>query len=284
MLARTCSDQDVLDFVLHHYFLSEELARARQMLEDGSTDEEAIAYLSDQGQSTLRRSQEPMPPYMFITIPGGLVIVYHPARLFPHLPIWEGHVSALARCVLTLPQAESSSKTATTARQRPGSRYERLSLFDQEPLLDEKKIEPSRRTGGRPKKLRFVEQPVRLGTQKAWWTRPGFVIKDGPLGYAIEARKTDFYQVSLVHLPSNHVLASVYLSALDETTHPRVRAWLADVLMLTDWSRGMTAILKEKTGEQKKRAWAAQLEALWKKHQNRPYAFSLFDTGEHIPS
>lgn len=200
MLARTCSDQDVLDFVLHHYFLSEELARARQMLEDGSTYEEAVAYLSDQGQSTLRRSQEPTPPYMFITIPGGLVIVYHPARLFPHLPIWEGHVSALARYVLPPPVAENPSKAATMGKHTPG--YHRFSLFDQEPLLDEKKIEPSRRTGGRPKKLRFVEQPVRLGTQKAWWTRPGFVIKDGPLGYAIEARKTDFYQISLVHLPS----------------------------------------------------------------------------------
>jgi len=119
-----------------------------------------------------------------------------------------------------------------------------------------------------------------VGTRKTWWTRPGWIVKDGHLGYIIESRGQDFHHVSLIHLGSNHVMATVYLSAIDETTHARVRGWVADALQLTDWSMGIAAILREKGGEHKRAAWSRQLEALWSKHRAQGYQFSLFDTDQ----
>lgn len=277
-LSPTCSDEEVVEFTLQHYFSPEELSEAHRMLDTGSTYEEAIAYLADLGHSQLRDSQEPHPPRIFITIPGGKVLVHHPTRPFPHRPVWEGHVSILASLVLPRPATET--QPAMPAAQVEGNSYQRFSLFDDVSDTDGGNAEKSKRASIRPKKLTYLEQPVCMGTQKTWWTRPGWVVKDGHLGYVIEKLKEDFYGVSLVHRKSNHVMVTVYLSVLDETTHARVRGWVADALQITDWSKGITAILKEKTGEHKKRAWSRQLEELWKKHSAQRYQFSLFDTGE----
>ncbi|GCE31995.1 hypothetical protein KDA_74790 [Dictyobacter alpinus] len=279
MLSVSCSDEEAVEYAFQHYFFPEELAEARLMLQGGRAYEEAIAYLVDRGHSTLRNSGEPQPPRMFITIPGGNVFIRHPARLYPHRPIWEGHVSALACVVFPRPATEIQPETPVALTN--GNRYQQFSLFDEEMSgTNDGKAEKPKRTSARAKKLKYLEQSVRMGTQKTWWAWPGWVVKDEHLGYVIKKLKEDFYGVSLVHCKSNHVMATVYLSVLDETTHARVRGWIADALQITDWSRGITAILKEKTGEHKKRAWSRQLEELWKKHSAQRYQFSLFDTGE----
>ncbi|WP_220211248.1 hypothetical protein [Reticulibacter mediterranei] len=272
-LMPTCSDEEVVEWAVHHYFQPAELAEAQRMLETGSSYEEAVAYLAERGHSTLRDSGEAQPPRMVITIPGGTVFIRHPTRPFPHRPVWEGHVSVLAQLAFSPPVIQP---IAVPLKAEIG--YQRFSLFDAVP---EGTGEPRKKlVGKRPRKLRYLEQPIRMGTAKIWKTRPGYTVKDGHLGYVIEALKQDFYEVSLVHLTSNHVMAQVYLTVLDETTHTRIRGWVADVLPLTDWSRGIAAILKEKTGEQKRQAWARQLEELWKRHRVRPYQFSLFVLGE----
>jgi len=277
-LSPLCSDEEVVDFALQHYFLPEELAEARRMREAGSTYEEAVAYLADRGQATLRNSGETQPPHMFLTIPPGMVFVYHPERRFPHRPVLRCHVGYLAS--RALPQPSTEIQAATMPAQAEGHPYQCFSLFDDVPTTDGGEVEKTKGPRTRPKKLKYVEQLVRMGTRKTWWTQPGWVVKDGYLGYVMKGLQPGFYEVSLVHLKSNHVMATVYLSALDEATQARVQAWVTDALRLTDWSRGITAILKEKTGEQKKAAWSRQLEELWKQQRPRCYQFSLFDTGE----
>jgi hypothetical protein len=273
-LPPTCSDEEVVEFALKHYFLPEELTEARRMMETGRSYEEAVAYLADRGLSTLRDSGGP-PPHIFLTIPGGLMFVYHPQHPFPHRPVLECSVGQFASHVLPRPETPIQSVAKTT-----GNRYQQFSLFEKVPDQTGERVEKGKQPSNRPKKLRYAIAPVRIGTKQLWRERPGIVVKDGYLGYVVEQIKPDFYSVNLVHLNSNRIMATVYLSALDETTHARIQGWVADALQLTDWSRGITAILKEKTGEKKQYAWSKQIEALWKKHRTRRYQFSLFDTSE----
>ena len=278
-LRTPCSDEDVVQFAVQHYFSTEELAEAQRMMETGKSYEEAIAYLAEQSQNTLRLSDDHQ-PHMLITIPGGTVSIWHPQRRFPDCrPVLKCQVGHLASRALARPSMEE--RPSTIARSTSTPRYHTFSLFDDVPdEIPEKQDEKTKRTNTRPKKLKYVEQPVRMGTKKVWHTRPGWVVKDGHLGYVVEVKKPDFVEVSLVHLVSHHVMASVFLSSLNETTHARIQSWVADVYPLTDWSKGIASVLKEKTGGKQKTAWSRQLEEMWRTHRDKHYQLSLFDMSE----
>ena len=280
LLSPVCTDDEVVDFAVQHYFTPEELGEAQRLIEAGKCYEEAIAFLVGRGQDTLRNSGEERPPHLFITIPGGTVFVYHPQRHFPQRPVLKCHVGHLASRILPRPSMTVPPTPDDHPAQATGNRYQHFSLFVDVPVdpAGGENAEKTKRAGTRTKKLKFVEQPVRMGSGRVWRERPGWVVKEGFLGYVIQALKPDFFEVGLVHLKSNHVMATVYLHVLDESTHERVQGWVADALQLTDWSRGIAAILKEKTGEQKKGAWARELEGLWNRHRLRRYQLSLFHT------
>jgi len=106
------------------------------------------------------------------------------------------------------------------------------------------------------------------------------MVKHGGLGYAVQEMRNGGHCVHLVHLNSNREMATVYLPLLDEDAHARLRAWVAEALQLTDWQTGISKIIKEKQGEQKQRAWARQLEELWRKHQQRLRQRPLFNFDE----
>ncbi len=72
------------------------------------------------------------------------------------------------------------------------------------------------------------------------------------------------YLVSLIHLKSGREMASVIAQSLD---HERIREWMSACAILTDWTRGIQVILREKQGEQKQRAWSRQLEGIWREQK-----------------
>lgn len=81
------TDEEVRDAVIQHYFAPEELVQARHMAEETGSYEEAIRYLVQLGQDSLRDSAEARPPRVYITIPGGRIIIHHPARLGVDNPV-----------------------------------------------------------------------------------------------------------------------------------------------------------------------------------------------------
>ncbi|GAC1357740.1 MAG: hypothetical protein NVSMB38_40440 [Ktedonobacteraceae bacterium] len=275
-LDASCSDDEVVKWVVLHYFFADELAEAQRMMEIGKTYEEAIAYLADRGQDTLRHSDDPQ-PHLFITIPNGHVSIFHPQRRFPGPPVLRCQVGHLAS--LALPQPLNDVLPTPTEGSTSNAHYRTVSLFDGVADPSREKDEKPKRANTRPKKVKYIQQPVRVGTAKTWRTHTGWVVKDGHLGYTVIEMKPDFIEVNLMHLASHHVMASIYLSVLDETTHARIQDWVTDVHSLTDWSQGIASLLKEKVGEKKKDAWSRQLEDLWReRHRNAAYQRSLFET------
>src|SRR5579883_663015 len=97
-------DEEVLAEVIAIYFTSEELAEA-QRLTEASSYEAAIAYLTTTGANSLRDSGETYPPRVYITIPGGRVLVHHPARLFPSPTLYTISVQHLALQAFPPPRA-----------------------------------------------------------------------------------------------------------------------------------------------------------------------------------
>ncbi len=282
VLASDCTDDEAVSFAIEHYFLPEELAEAQAMLERGCSYEEALAYLVKRGMDTLRNSSDGnpnRPRHLFLTIPGGTVFIRHPTRPFPERPVLTTSVAQLASLAFPAP-----SHAASPARQDAVG----LTTGRQIPLFDDGSLAPSSgpprvgkaSTRTRPKKISFVEGRIRVGTKKLWWEYPGWIVKQGGLGYAVQEMRNGGHCVHLVHLNSNREMATVYLSLLDEDAHARLRAWVAEALQLTDWQAGITRIIKEKQGEQKQRAWERQLEELWRKHQQRLRQRPLFDFGE----
>ena len=69
----------LLAYIKAHYFSFDELNQARHILET-SWYEDAIAHLVQRGLETLRHSGEAKAPHLYITIPGGKLIVYRPNR------------------------------------------------------------------------------------------------------------------------------------------------------------------------------------------------------------
>lgn len=263
------TDEEFIAFVEREYFLPDELVEARRMLETGKPHAEAIAYLVGCAHHDLRDSGEEKPPRLFITIPGDMVHAHHPLRRWPEKAVLSCSIMELALRVFPPPIA-STSPSPNPESSRP-DRYHVRSLFDEEPEPASIENEKPKMRPSRGKRFKFVAQPVRMGTLKYWRQCPGWIVKDGPLGYAIESR-TDFHSIHLVHLRSNRAMATVYVTSLDETTHTRIRAWVIEVLALADWTQGIAALLKEK----KARDWARQIEDLWRKHKMQRLQLSLF--------
>lgn len=199
---------------------------------------------------------------------------HHPLRRWPEKAVLSCSIMALALRVFPPPVDTVPVSPTPESAHAPG-RYHVFSLFDDGPETAPIENEKPKTTHARGKRFKFVAQPVRMGTLKYWRQYPGWVVKDGPLGYVIESR-TDFHTINLIHLRSNRVMATGYVSSLDETTHARIHGWIREALTLTDWTQGIAALLKEK----KARDWARQLEDLWRKYKMQRLRLSLFDVGD----
>lgn len=261
-------DEEVLAEVIATYFTPEELAEA-QRLSRTSSYEAAIAYLTTTGANSLRDSGEACPPRVYITIPGGHVLVHHPARLFPAPTLYSFSVQHLALQAFPPPASANARQEEEPAQ---------FLFFDGEQAVEHRPAPEKQkaRSSTRPRTCTFVEQPIRIGTSKHFWTRKGWRLKNGFLGYVLARMPSGSYRVELVHLVSNWVLTSVYIDAMDETTQDRLQAWAWDAHDLTDWSRGIAAILKEKPGKQKKWAWDRDLQRLWDARRLEPRQVSFF--------
>lgn len=263
LFSREQRDEEVLATVIAHYFTPDERTRAETLAQTESY-EAAIAYLAQAGAHSLRDSGEEHPPRIYITIPGGQVLIHHPARLFPAPTLYAMSVAHLAMRAFPPPVAEHASGHEATpvCAAKP----------DPPPASN---VTRSRKKPVQPRPCAFLEQAVRIGTKRHFWTRQGWVVKKGFLGYVLTKLPSGSYRVELVHLVSYWVLAAIYVE-VDETTHERLQSWVRDVHALTDWSRGISAILKEKPGEQKKWAWTKQLEDLWQSRRQQLRQLSFF--------
>lgn len=278
LLNPTCSDEDLVEYVRKHYFTTDELATAQRMVDEGTPYEEARAYLTNCCQYPVLRRSNDTQTHMLITLPNGVVKAWHPERRFPDFqPVL---VCAVADMVgRAFPRPPTAVSPSTQVVHHTAVRYESLSLFADIPdtqgtQVEKRKGKPSTTRSRKPS---FVEQKIHVGTKKVWSSQRGWVIKKGYLGYVVRAIKHDFIEISLIHLVSNHVMASLYISAMNETTHPRIQAWVAEANELTDWSRGIASILREKAGKQQKGAWSRYLEERWQKFRDQHYQLSLFD-------
>lgn len=272
------TDEEVLAAVIASYFTSDELERARELAHTQSY-EAAIGYLAQAGQQSLRDSGEP-PPRVYITIPGGRVLIHHPARLFPEPVLYALSVTHLALQAFPPPPVADDSdpfvqKAAGVTTAPPPSFFDG-SAPRASPLPGALATKKGKGKPARPQKCVFVAQAIRIGTKRQFWTRNGWAVKKGFLGYVLTKLPSGAYRVELIHLVSYWVLASMYLDELDETTHVRLQGWVSDAHALTDWSRGINAILKEKSGKDKKWAWSKQLEELWQARRLQPRQLSFF--------
>ena len=97
----------------------------------------------------------------------------------------------------------------------------------------------TKKANARPKKLRYDEQPVRVGTGKFWRTATGWVVRERGVAYVIEPWQSGGgYEVSVVHTRSNRVMASFTIPRVDDLAHTRIRQLMEVVVTLTDWTRG----------------------------------------------
>jgi hypothetical protein len=129
----------------------------------------------------------------------------------------------------------------------------------------------------RPKKLRYDEQQVRVGTGKFWRTVPGWAVRDRGLAYVIDPLLSGTgNEVSVVHTRSNLVMASFAIPRLDDLAHTRIQQLMEVVVTLTDWTRGIKDILNEKQGEGKQRQWSSQILDIWWRLE-REALFALHD-------
>ncbi|MBA2681134.1 MAG: hypothetical protein H0U76_22390 [Ktedonobacteraceae bacterium] len=265
-----CSDEEVLAVAVQQYFRSEELVEARRMIEVGHTYEEAIAFLAESAEDDLRNSDER--PYWFFTIPSGKVSIYRPGHCFPERPLYKLYAGYLATQAFPLPVTYQPVITAKADKQA-GSKGRQLSFWDASEITDtvcSQDQEEARRKKTRPKKLTYLEQSI----AKAYGQpQQGWVVKDRGLGYVlVPMRGSEGHMVTLIHLKSRREMASVIIQTVN---HERIREWVTACVLLTDWNKGIKAILAEKQGKQKQSAWSRQLEAIWwqQKSVKRQLAF-----------
>jgi hypothetical protein len=277
-LSPNCTDEELLAWVKRSYFTGEELAEVERLSGEQGY-EEAIAYLARLGQESLRNSGEAQAPHLFITIPGGKIFILRPGR---PIGAWDRAftfgIEEFAR--LVFPQRSGSQPSAHGA---PGSDQGMFTLWgdldsSELPLPAGKRAQPTpKKASARPKKLHYDEQPVRIGAGKYWRTAPGWVVRNLGLAYVIEPwRSGGAYDVSVVHTRSNRVMASFTIKRVDELTHTRIRQLMEVVVTLSDWTRGVKDILKEKQGEGKQRQWSSQILDIWLR-QEREALFTLHD-------
>ena len=274
------SDEEVLAIVIAHYFTTDELERARELARAESY-EAAIAYLSTCGRQSLRDSGEEHPPRVYMTLPTGDILIHHPARLFPGTAIiYAFSITHLAlRAFSPLSISGDSRESAGDVDKTVEALHFPWCAGDAPPITQAPGATHAysgKRTPALPRTYIFQEQAMRLGTKHLFWTRSGWAVKKGFLGYVLTKLPSGTYRVELIHLVSYWVMADVYLDALDETTHARLQGWVSDAHALTDWSRGINSILKEKTGKEKKWAWARQLKDLWYSRRQELRQLSFF--------
>jgi len=263
--APDCSDEELLTIALQQYFRPEEMVEARRMRDTGRAYEDALAFLAKSAEKDLRNSGEQDPPHWILTIPGGQVFIYRPGHYWPSRPVYEFHAGYLA--TLAFPPTQKPEQLAPA--DKPSRRQ--LSFWDEEaltpPVHPQEEGHPKKT---HPKRLIYLEQPIGLVHRQP---QQGWVVKDGGLGYVVEPMRVgEGYLVILIHLKSRREMASVVTQTLD---HERIREWVSACVPLTDWNRGIQAILKEMQGKQKQLAWSRQLEAIWwqQKQIKRQMAF-----------
>ncbi len=277
-LAPTCTDEELLAWVKRHYFTQEELAEAERLLRERGY-EEAIAYLAEVGQESLRNSGEAQAPHLFITIPGGKLFILRPGR---PIGAWDRAftfgIGEFARLVFPpRPGAHPSTQSIPQSQRGMSTLWGDFDSSEQ-PLPSGAAIQPVvKKARVRPKKLRYDEQQVRVGTGKFWRTVPGWVVRDRGLAYVIDpCLSGKGYEVSVVHTKSNRVMASFAIPRLDDLAHTRIQQLMEVVVTLTDWTRGIRDILNEKQGEGKQRQWSSQILDIWRRLE-REALFTLRD-------
>jgi hypothetical protein len=280
-LAPTCTDEELLAWVKRCYFTHEELAEAEQLLEARGY-EEAIAYLASVGQESLRNSGEAQAPHIYITIPGGKLFILRPDR---SIGAWDRAfafgIGEFAR--LVFPQRAGGGAQPSAQQSIPRSAPGMSTLWGN---LDSSELPlpavPSTHSAQkkvitRPKKLRYDEQQVHIGTGKFWRTTTGWVLRDRGLAYVIDPWQSGGgYEVSVVHTRSKRVMACFAIPRVDELAHTRIRQLMEVVVTLTDWNRGIKDILSEKQGARKQWQWSSQILDIWWRLE-REALFSLHE-------
>src|SRR6266568_67210 len=277
-LSPACTDEELLAWVKRRYFTGEELAEAERLLGERGY-EEAIAYLARVGQESLRNSGEAQAPHLFITIPGGKLFILRPGR---PIGAWDRAftygIGEFAQ--LVFPQRSGAQLSARGAPRSEGGMSPLWGDLDSSelPLPAGAGMQSlPKKAGMRPKKLRYDEQPVRVGIGKFWRTAPGWVVRDRGLAYIIEPWQSGGgYEVSVVHARSNRVMASFTIPRVDELAHTRIHQLMEVLVTLTDWMRGIRDILNEKQGERKQRQWSSQILDIWWR-QEREALFALHE-------
>lgn len=277
-LAPACTDEELLAWVKQRYFTGEELAEAERLLGERGY-EETIAYLARVGQESLRNSGETQAPHLFITIPGGKLFILRPGR---PIGAWDRAftfgIGEFARLVFPQRSEEPPSAQGAPIEKRGLSTLWGDLDSSEMPLPAGVGTQPvAKKASARPKKLRYDEQPVRIGTGKFWRIATGWVVRDRGLAYVIEPWQSGGgYEVSVVHTRSNRVMASFTIPRVDDMAHTRIRQLMETVVTLTDWKRGVRDILNEKQGERKQRQWSSQILDIWW-CQEREALFALHD-------
>lgn len=264
-------EEEVLAAAVRQYFRADELSEARRMLTVGRTYEESIAYIAQSAEQELRDSGEPSPPHWILTIPGGTVFIYRPGHCFPAPPLFEYHVGFLAALALPKPETAGKAISAAPPKVKAKAKDRQLSFWEAEELPESMPSPPPKlpaKRQERPKRLAYGEQSIK---RKHYPAQQGWVVKDCGLGYVLNP-SGEGYTVTLIHLKSGRDLTRVHIL---DVNHERIREWVTTCALLTDWTRGIKAILAEKQGKDKNAAWARQLEAIWwqQKKVKRQLAF-----------
>ena len=158
------------------------------------------------------------------------MLIYRPRHGFPERRLYELQASYLAR--LSLPASDEPSTQPRSEKRRQLSFFEDVSGVASEPREVEK-AKKARKT-----RLSYVEQSITRGHESP---KQGWVVKDRGLGYDVSPMRDGGYQVHLVHLDSRREMAVVLLRDLD---HERIREWVSACAVLTDWNKGIQAIVR----------------------------------------
>ena len=245
-----------LSFVAKAYFSPGELAEAWRLYKENGSYAETIAYLVGCGEDLRRTSS-------YLTIPGGKVHIPRPGRAEDSLAYLSIPLVELARRAFPdpLPQAEKEVGRTGAKGEQPGF-WDASELTADGHEASAASAQQPRTTRPKAKKLMYVEQPI---ARRHRQPTQGWFVKDRGIGYTVEPMQSGrSYLVSLIHLKSGREMASVIAQSLD---HERIREWMSACAILTDWTRGIQVILREKQGEQKQRAWSRQLEGIWREQK-----------------
>jgi hypothetical protein len=252
-----------ITFVARSYFSPLETGEARRILQETQSYQDALAYLVGVGED-LRLTP------VYTTTPNGKVLIAEPGRPADSLAYIPVPLIELARRAFPDPhatEARDSLDQSGSDDQRQG-RNTQLSFWEESELRGEERTgqqdtsQPAavRKTpSARSKKVLYVEQTI---ARVHCAPQPGWVARDRGLGYLVVPMRppNSGHVVSLIHLKSRREMASVLCDPLD---HERIRMWICTCLPLTDWTRGIQALLKEQQGEQKQRSLTARLEEFW---------------------